>query len=179
VQHHHLFLSCTRFPYEWLLLSRIEYFSLILLSLFLPDLFPVPTLITTFANKLFLTDIDNNDTIWELSAKTNVKDICYTANDDKVYYIVEDSLFLLNVQTASEFQVFFCSFPCSRESRKICVHYCHYFGAIHVFEEIKTAYFATETKQHDKQSKFNGKIQWRKQNWEDSVFLMMVGLYAI
>ncbi|XP_075353451.1 proto-oncogene tyrosine-protein kinase ROS [Mycteria americana] len=70
------------------------------------DLFPVPTLITVSANKLFLTDIDNNHTIWELSAKTNVKDICYTANDDKAYYIVEDSFFLLNIQTTSKFQFF-------------------------------------------------------------------------
>ncbi|KFP21242.1 Proto-oncogene tyrosine-protein kinase ROS [Egretta garzetta] len=70
------------------------------------DLFPVPTLISVSANKLFLTDIDNNHTIWELSAKTNVKDICYTANDHKAYYIIEDSLFLLNVQTTSKFQFF-------------------------------------------------------------------------
>ncbi|NWX43370.1 ROS1 kinase, partial [Steatornis caripensis] len=70
------------------------------------DLFPVPTLITVSAYKLFLTDIDNNHTIWELPAKANVKDICYTANDDKAYYIVEDSLFLLNIQTTSEFQFF-------------------------------------------------------------------------
>ncbi|KFP73343.1 Proto-oncogene tyrosine-protein kinase ROS [Acanthisitta chloris] len=70
------------------------------------DLFPVPTLITVSANKLFLTDIDSNHAIWELSEKTNVKDICYTANDDKVYYIIEDSLFILNVQTASKFQFF-------------------------------------------------------------------------
>ncbi|KAM9240253.1 proto-oncogene tyrosine-protein kinase ROS [Leptosomus discolor] len=70
------------------------------------DLFPVPTLIIVSANKLFLTDIDNNHTIWELSAKTNVKDICYTANDGKAYYIVEDSLFLLNIQTTSKFQLF-------------------------------------------------------------------------
>ncbi|OPJ73139.1 proto-oncogene tyrosine-protein kinase ROS [Patagioenas fasciata monilis] len=70
------------------------------------DLFPVPTLITLSANKLFLTDIDNNNTIWELSAKANVKDICYTVNDDKVYYIVEDSLFLLNIKTASKLQFF-------------------------------------------------------------------------
>uniref|UniRef100_A0A672TNW2 Tyrosine-protein kinase receptor n=1 Tax=Strigops habroptila TaxID=2489341 RepID=A0A672TNW2_STRHB len=63
------------------------------------DLFPVPTLITVSANKLYLTDIDNNHTIWELSAQINVKDICYTANDDKAYYIVEDSIFLLNTQT--------------------------------------------------------------------------------
>ncbi|NXT80261.1 ROS1 kinase, partial [Zapornia atra] len=70
------------------------------------DLFPVPTLLTVSANKLFFTDIDNNCTIWELSAKTNVKDICYTADDDKVYYIVEDSLFLLNIQSTSKFQFF-------------------------------------------------------------------------
>ncbi|NWX24129.1 ROS1 kinase, partial [Aegotheles bennettii] len=70
------------------------------------DLFPVPTLITVSANKLFLTDIDNNHTIWELSSKTKVKDICYTANDDKVYYIVEDSPFLLNIQASSNFQFF-------------------------------------------------------------------------
>ncbi|NXV92348.1 ROS1 kinase, partial [Calonectris borealis] len=70
------------------------------------ELFPVPTLITVSANKLFLTDTDNNHTIWELSAKTNVKDICYTANDDKAYYIVEDSLFLLNIQNTSKFQFF-------------------------------------------------------------------------
>ncbi|XP_027754903.1 proto-oncogene tyrosine-protein kinase ROS isoform X1 [Empidonax traillii] len=70
------------------------------------DLFPVPTLITITANKLFLTDIDNNHTMWELSAKTNVKDICYTANDDKAYHIIEDSLFILNMQNASKFQFF-------------------------------------------------------------------------
>uniref|UniRef100_A0A8C6JN91 Tyrosine-protein kinase receptor n=1 Tax=Melopsittacus undulatus TaxID=13146 RepID=A0A8C6JN91_MELUD len=70
------------------------------------DLFPVPTLITVSANKLCLTDIDNNHTIWELSAKINVKDICYTANDYKAYYIIEDSIFLLNIQTASKFQFF-------------------------------------------------------------------------
>ncbi|XP_053919711.1 proto-oncogene tyrosine-protein kinase ROS isoform X1 [Cuculus canorus] len=70
------------------------------------DIFPVPTLVTVSANKLFLTDMDNNRTIWELSAHTNVKDICYTANDDKMYYIVEDSLFLLNIQTTSMFQFF-------------------------------------------------------------------------
>ncbi|NWW52559.1 ROS1 kinase, partial [Pedionomus torquatus] len=70
------------------------------------ELYPVPTLLTVSANKLFLTDIDNNHTIWELSAKANVKDICYTANDEKVYYIVEDSLFLLNIQTTSKIQFF-------------------------------------------------------------------------
>ncbi|NXS31863.1 ROS1 kinase, partial [Pomatostomus ruficeps] len=70
------------------------------------DLFPVPALITISANKLFLTDVDSGHTIWELSAKTNVKDICYTANDDKAYHITEDSLFLLNIQNASMFQFF-------------------------------------------------------------------------
>ncbi|NXF04409.1 ROS1 kinase, partial [Smithornis capensis] len=72
----------------------------------LSDLFPVPTLITITANKLFLTDIDSNHTIWELSTKANVKDICYTANDDKAYYIMEDSIFILNLQNASKFQFF-------------------------------------------------------------------------
>ncbi|KFQ79243.1 Proto-oncogene tyrosine-protein kinase ROS, partial [Phaethon lepturus] len=70
------------------------------------DLFPVPTLISVSANKLFLTDIDNNHTIWELSTQTNVKDICYTANDNKAYYIVEDSLFLLKIQSTSKLQFF-------------------------------------------------------------------------
>ncbi|NWR90991.1 ROS1 kinase, partial [Furnarius figulus] len=70
------------------------------------DLFPAPALITITASKLFLTDIDSNHTMWELSAKTHVKDICYTANDDKAYYIIEDSLFILNIQTASKFQFF-------------------------------------------------------------------------
>uniref|UniRef100_A0A674GT12 Tyrosine-protein kinase receptor n=1 Tax=Taeniopygia guttata TaxID=59729 RepID=A0A674GT12_TAEGU len=69
------------------------------------DLSPIPTLITISANKLFLTDIDSGHTIWELSAKTNVKDICYTANDDKAYHVTEDSLFILNIQNASMFQV--------------------------------------------------------------------------
>ncbi|OWK58396.1 Proto-oncogene tyrosine-protein kinase ROS [Lonchura striata] len=35
------------------------------------DIFPIPTLITISANKLFLTDIDSGHTKWELSAKTN------------------------------------------------------------------------------------------------------------
>ncbi|XP_068040421.1 proto-oncogene tyrosine-protein kinase ROS isoform X1 [Anomalospiza imberbis] len=70
------------------------------------DLFPIPILITISASKLFLTDIDSGHTIWELSAKTNVKDICYTANDDKAYHITEDSLFILNIQNASMFQFF-------------------------------------------------------------------------
>ncbi|XP_010003164.1 PREDICTED: proto-oncogene tyrosine-protein kinase ROS [Chaetura pelagica] len=70
------------------------------------DLCPVPTLITVSTNKLFLTDIDNNQTIWEFSAKANVKDVCYIANDDKMYYIAKDSLFLLNVRDTSHFQFF-------------------------------------------------------------------------
>ncbi|XP_064505762.1 proto-oncogene tyrosine-protein kinase ROS isoform X2 [Pseudopipra pipra] len=70
------------------------------------DLFPVPTLITITANNLFLADIDSNHTMWELSTKTNVKDICFTANDDKAYYIIQDSLFILNMQNASKFQFF-------------------------------------------------------------------------
>ncbi|XP_064364986.1 proto-oncogene tyrosine-protein kinase ROS isoform X3 [Dromaius novaehollandiae] len=70
------------------------------------DLFPIPTLITISANKLILTDVDNNHTIWELLAKKIIKDICYTANDDTVYYILEDSLFLLNIQSTSRFQFF-------------------------------------------------------------------------
>ncbi|NWU86118.1 ROS1 kinase, partial [Onychorhynchus coronatus] len=70
------------------------------------DLFPVPTLITITANNLFLTDIDSNHTTWELSAKTNAKDICYTADDDKAYHIIGDSLFILNMQNASKFQFF-------------------------------------------------------------------------
>ncbi|NXS89380.1 ROS1 kinase, partial [Erpornis zantholeuca] len=70
------------------------------------DLFPVPNLITISANKLFLTDIDSGHTIWELSAETDAKDICYTANDDKAYHITEDSLFITNIQNASMFQFF-------------------------------------------------------------------------
>ncbi|XP_017684659.1 PREDICTED: proto-oncogene tyrosine-protein kinase ROS isoform X1 [Lepidothrix coronata] len=70
------------------------------------DLFPVPTLITITANNLFLADIDSNHTMWELSTKTNVKDVCFTANDDKAYYIIQDSLFILNMQNASKFQFF-------------------------------------------------------------------------
>ncbi|NXS19317.1 ROS1 kinase, partial [Mystacornis crossleyi] len=101
------------------------------------DLFPVPTLITISANKLFLTDIDSGHIIWELSAKTNVKDICYTANDDRAYHITEDSLFILNIQNASQFQVFLCSLPYLRESRRVRGHYCHYFMANYVSEKVK------------------------------------------
>uniref|UniRef100_A0A8C3BPL6 Tyrosine-protein kinase receptor n=1 Tax=Cairina moschata TaxID=8855 RepID=A0A8C3BPL6_CAIMO len=96
------------------------------------DLFPVPTLITVSANKLFLTDIDNNHTIWELLAKTNIKDICYAANDDTMYYILEDSLFLLNIQTTSVFQVFVCPLSCLKE---ICVDWI----ARHLFVALKTS----------------------------------------
>ncbi|KAF2987188.1 hypothetical protein EK904_012124, partial [Melospiza melodia maxima] len=70
------------------------------------DLFPIPTLITISASKLFLTDIDSGHTIWELAAKTDVKDICYIANDDKAYLLTEDSLFILDIQNASMFQFF-------------------------------------------------------------------------
>ncbi|NWS71263.1 ROS1 kinase, partial [Crotophaga sulcirostris] len=96
------------------------------------DHFPTPTLITVSANKLFLTDIDNNHTIWELSAQTNVKDICYTANDDKMYYIVEDSLFLLNIQTTSKFQFFRDAYL--RNSTAITVDWI----ARHLFVALKT-----------------------------------------
>lgn len=103
-------------------------------ALFLPDLFPVPTLITLSANKLVLTDIDNGHTIWEITAKTNVKDICYTANDDIAYHVTEDSLFILNMQNASMVQVFLYSFLYLRESRKVCGQYCHHFMANYAFE---------------------------------------------
>lgn len=106
-------------------------------ALFFPDLFPVPTLITVSAKKLLLTDIDNNNTIWELSEKANVKDVCYIVNDDKAYYIVEDSLFLLDIKTTSKFQVFHCSFPFLREYRKICGHYCIIFGLIMFLKKSK------------------------------------------
>lgn len=106
-------------------------------ALFLPDIFPAPTLITISANKLLLTDIDSGRTIWELSAKTDVKDICYTANDDKAYHVTEASLFILNIQNASMFQVFLYSLPYLRESRKVRGHYCHYFMANCVFLKSK------------------------------------------
>ncbi|NXE10719.1 ROS1 kinase, partial [Lophotis ruficrista] len=102
------------------------------------DLFPVPTLITVSANKLFLTDIDNNHTIWELSAKTNVKDICYTANDDKAYYIVEDSLFLLNLQTASKLQFFKDTYLCNVMA--VTVDWI----ARHLFVALKTSWNETQ-----------------------------------
>ncbi|NXE26582.1 ROS1 kinase, partial [Ardeotis kori] len=102
------------------------------------DLFPVPTLITVSANKLFLTDIDNNHTIWELSAKTNVKDICYTANDDKAYYIVEDSLFLLNIQTASKLQFFKDTYL--RNATAVTVDWI----ARHLFVALKTSQNETQ-----------------------------------
>ncbi|KFV43193.1 Proto-oncogene tyrosine-protein kinase ROS, partial [Gavia stellata] len=102
------------------------------------DLFPVPTLITVSANELFVTDIDNNHTIWELSAKTNIKDICYTANDDKVYYIVEDSLFLLNIQTASKFQFFKDTYL--RNATAITVDWI----ARHLFVALKTPWNETQ-----------------------------------
>ncbi|NXX41808.1 ROS1 kinase, partial [Tricholaema leucomelas] len=70
------------------------------------DLFPVPTLLTLTAKKFFLTDIDNNRTTWQHSAEANIKGICYTADDDRVYYIVEDSLLIQSTQVPSESQRF-------------------------------------------------------------------------
>ncbi|NXW02201.1 ROS1 kinase, partial [Fregetta grallaria] len=102
------------------------------------DIFPVPTLITVSANKLFLTDIDNNHTIWELSEKTNVKDICYTANDDKAYYFIEDSLFLLNIQTTSKFQFFKDAYL--RNATAITVDWI----ARHLFVAMKTPWNETQ-----------------------------------
>ncbi|XP_069707856.1 proto-oncogene tyrosine-protein kinase ROS [Phaenicophaeus curvirostris] len=102
------------------------------------DLFPVPTLITVSANKLFLTDIDNNHTIWQLSAQTNVKDICYTANDDKMYYIVEDTIFLLNTKTTSKFQFFRDAYLL--DATAITVDWI----ARHLFVAVKTAWNETQ-----------------------------------
>ncbi|NXC72157.1 ROS1 kinase, partial [Anhinga anhinga] len=102
------------------------------------ELFPVPILLTVSANKLFLTDMDNNHTIWEFSAKTNVKDICYTANDHKVYYIVEDSFFLLNVQTTSKFQIFKDAYL--RNATAVTVDWI----ARHLFFALKTPWNETQ-----------------------------------
>ncbi|NWX11296.1 ROS1 kinase, partial [Caloenas nicobarica] len=102
------------------------------------DLFPVPTLITLSANKLFLTDTDNNNTIWELSAKANVKDICYTVDDDKAYYIVEDSLFLLHMKTTSKFQFFKDAYL--HNATAITVDWI----ARHIFVALKTPWNETE-----------------------------------
>ncbi|XP_063245936.1 proto-oncogene tyrosine-protein kinase ROS isoform X3 [Prinia subflava] len=68
------------------------------------DLFPVPTLVIISANKMLLTDVDSGHTVWEISTKNNVRDICYTADDGKAYHIAEDSIFILNIQNASMFQ---------------------------------------------------------------------------
>ncbi|CAM2111842.1 proto-oncogene tyrosine-protein kinase ROS [Caretta caretta] len=70
------------------------------------DLFPVPGLITISANKMVFTDIDRNQTIQSLSAKGDIKGVCYTANDETMYYSQEDSLFLLNIQNNSRLQLF-------------------------------------------------------------------------
>ncbi|KAJ7406712.1 proto-oncogene tyrosine-protein kinase ROS isoform X2 [Willisornis vidua] len=102
------------------------------------DLFPAPTLITITANKLFFMDIDCNYTVWELSAKTNVKDICYTANDDKAYYIIEDSLFILNIQNASKFQLF--KDACLHNVTAITVDWI----ARHLFLALKTPWNETQ-----------------------------------
>lgn len=104
-----------------------------------PDLFPVPALLTLTAEKFFLTDIDSNRTTWQHSAEANIKDICYTADDDTVYYIVEDSLLMQNTQVPSESQVLLCSFPCLRELRKWCGCYWRYFGVNDAFKEVKAA----------------------------------------
>ncbi|EMP38631.1 Proto-oncogene tyrosine-protein kinase ROS [Chelonia mydas] len=69
-------------------------------------LFPVPDLITISANKMVITDIDRNQTIQSLSAKGDIKGVCYTANDETMYYSQEDSLFLLNIQNNSRLQLF-------------------------------------------------------------------------
>ncbi|KAK2511439.1 Ros1 [Columba guinea] len=102
------------------------------------DLFPVPTLITVSAKKLLLTDIDNNNTIWELSEKANVKDVCYTVNDDKAYYIVEDSLFLLDIKTTSKFQFFKDAYL--HNATAITVDWI----ARHIFVALKTPWNETE-----------------------------------
>ncbi|KAK2513636.1 Ros1 [Columba livia] len=102
------------------------------------DLFPVPTLITVSAKKLLLTDIDNNNTIWELSAKANVKDVCYIVNDDKAYYIVEDSLFLLDIKTTSKFQFFKDAYL--HNATAITVDWI----ARHIFVALKTPWNETE-----------------------------------
>lgn len=86
-----------------------------------PDLFPVPDLITISANKMVITDIDRNQTIQSLSAKGDIKGVCYTANDETMYYSQEDSLFLLNIQNNSRLQVFYCIFPCLKGACKICI----------------------------------------------------------
>ncbi|NXT54616.1 ROS1 kinase, partial [Pluvianellus socialis] len=106
----------------------------------LSDLFPVPTLLSVSANKLFLTDIDNNHTIWEFLAKRNVKDICYTANDDTAYYIIEDSLYLLNIQTTSKSQVFFFKDAYLRNATAITVDWI----ARHLFVALKTPWNETQ-----------------------------------
>lgn len=102
------------------------------------DIFPVPTLITFSSNKLFLTDIDSNHTIWEVLTNRNIKDICYTADDDKVYYILEDSLFLLNVQSTSESQLFEDVFL--RNVTAITVDWI----ARHLFVAMKTSWNETQ-----------------------------------
>ncbi|KAM6405293.1 proto-oncogene tyrosine-protein kinase ROS isoform 3-T3 [Pluvialis apricaria] len=104
----------------------------------LSDLFPVPTLLTVSASKLFLTDTDNNHTIWELTEKTNVKDICYTANDDNVYYIIEESLFLLNIQNTSKFQLLKDSYL--HNATAITVDWI----ARHLFVALKTSWNDTQ-----------------------------------
>ncbi|NXP70849.1 ROS1 kinase, partial [Ramphastos sulfuratus] len=101
-------------------------------------LFPVPTLLTVSAKKLFLTDIDNNHTIWEHSAEANIKDICYTADDDRVYYIVEDSLLIQNTQLPSDSQFF--RDPYLHNATAITVDWI----ARHLFVALKTLWNGTQ-----------------------------------
>ncbi|XP_009904369.2 proto-oncogene tyrosine-protein kinase ROS [Dryobates pubescens] len=132
------------------------------------DLFPVPTLLTVSANKLFLTDIDNNRTIWEHSAKTNIKDICYTADDDRVYYIVEDSLLIQSIQTASESQFF--QDPYLHNATAITVDWI----ARHLFVALKTLWNETQIFGFDLQLKIKSlkalNIQLGKNSTVSSLF---------
>uniref|UniRef100_K7FQ85 Tyrosine-protein kinase receptor n=1 Tax=Pelodiscus sinensis TaxID=13735 RepID=K7FQ85_PELSI len=102
------------------------------------DLFPVPTLITISANTLVITDIDRNQTIQSLSAKGGIKVVCYTADDETMYYIQEDSLFLLNVQNNSRLQLFRHGFL--RNVTAITIDWI----ARHLFFSLKTSQKGTQ-----------------------------------
>ncbi|KAM4771019.1 proto-oncogene tyrosine-protein kinase ROS [Rhinophrynus dorsalis] len=67
----------------------------------LSDVRPTPALISISSRLMNFIDMDRKEEIWNLSVEKDLKAVSYTANDGKLYYILNDLLFCRHLENNS------------------------------------------------------------------------------
>ncbi|XP_064411290.1 proto-oncogene tyrosine-protein kinase ROS [Latimeria chalumnae] len=69
------------------------------------DLVPVPRIVLISGSTVMVVDMDNNETVQEVSAGGSVTAVSYIAQSGMLYYLREDSLYAVNIHNRSSVQL--------------------------------------------------------------------------